>query len=52
MARFVGSTGGGVQVAVTVNASVSDKLDAYTTGQQIGAGIASRLKQKGVTVGA
>ncbi len=41
-----------VQVAVTVNASVSGKLDAYTTGQQIGAGIASRLKQKGVTVGA
>lgn len=41
-----------VEIAVTVNASVSDKLDAYTTGQQIGAGIASRLKQKGVTVGA
>lgn len=47
--------GGGarpVSVAVTVNASVSDKIDAYTTGQQIGAGIASRLKQRGVTVGA
>lgn len=44
--------GGGVTVGVTVNASVSDKLDAYTTGQQIGAGIASRLKQKGVPVGA
>lgn len=41
-----------VKIVVTVNASVSDKLDAYTTGQQIGAGIASRLKQKGVTVGA
>lgn len=41
-----------VEIAVTVNASVSDKMDAYTTGQQIGAGIASRLKQKGVTVGA
>lgn len=41
-----------VKIAVTVNASVSDKMDAYTTGQQIGAGIASRLKQKGVTVGA
>lgn len=41
-----------VEIAVTVNASVSDKLYAYTTGQQIGAGIASRLKQKGVTVGA
>lgn len=47
--------GGGarpVSVVVTVNASVSDKIDAYTTGQQIGAGIASRLKQRGVTVGA
>lgn len=47
--------GGGARplsVAVTVNASVSDKIDAYTTGQQIGAGIASRLKQRGVTVGA
>lgn len=52
MARFIGAASGGVQIAVTVNASVSDKLDAYTTGQQIGAGIASRLKQKGVTVGA
>jgi phage-related minor tail protein len=41
-----------VEIAVTVNASVSGKLDAYATGQQIGAGIASRLKQKGVTVGA
>lgn len=47
--------GGGarpVSVAVTVNATMSDKVDAYTTGQQIGAGIASRLKQRGVTVGA
>lgn len=47
--------GGGanpVSVSVTVNASVNDKVDAYTTGQQIGAGIASRLKQRGVTVGA
>ena len=47
--------GGGarpVSVAVTVNATMSDKIDAYTTGQQIGAGIASRLKQRGVTVGA
>lgn len=47
--------GGGanpVSVSVTVNATVSDKVDAYTTGQQIGAGIASRLKQRGVTVGA
>lgn len=47
--------GGGanpVSVSVTVNATVNDKVDAYTTGQQIGAGIASRLKQRGVTVGA
>lgn len=41
-----------VSVSVTVNATVNDKVDAYTTGQQIGAGIASRLKQRGVTVGA
>lgn len=47
--------GGGanpVSVSVTVNATVNDKVDAYTTGKQIGAGIASRLKQRGVTVGA
>lgn len=47
--------GGGanpVSVSVAVNATVNDKVDAYTTGQQIGAGIASRLKQRGVTVGA
>ena len=47
--------GGGanpVSVSVTVNATVNDKVDAYTTGRQIGAGIASRLKQRGVTVGA
>lgn len=47
--------GGGanpVSVSVTVHATVNDKVDAYTTGQQIGAGIASRLKQRGVTVGA
>lgn len=46
--------GGGanpISVSVTVNATVNDKVDAYTTGQQIGAGIASRLKQRGVTVG-
>lgn len=41
-----------VSISVTVNATVNDKVDAYTTGQQIGAGIASRLKQRGVTVGA
>lgn len=50
--RLSGGFGGGVQVSVTVNATVANSMDAYTTGQQIGAGIASRLKQKGVPVGA
>lgn len=52
LGRISGGFGGGAQVNVTVNATVADKMDAYTTGQQIGAGIASRLKQKGVPVGA
>lgn len=46
VAREMG--GGGVTVSVTVNASVSDDSDAYQLGQQIGAGIASRLKQRGI----
>lgn len=50
--RLSGGFGGGAQVNVTVNATVANSMDAYTTGQQIGAGIASRLKQKGVPVGA
>lgn len=50
--RISGGFGGGAQVNVTVNATVANSMDAYTTGQQIGAGIASRLKQKGVPVGA
>lgn len=50
--RLSGGFGGGAQVSVTVNATVANSMDAYTTGQQIGAGIASRLKQKGVPVGA
>ena len=50
--RLVGGFGGGAQVNVTVNAKVANNMDAYTTGQQIGAGIASKLKQKGVPVGA
>ena len=50
--RWDGGVARPVSVAVTVNATMSDKIDAYTTGQQIGAGIASRLKQRGVTVGA
>ena len=55
VSRAFDRCGGGanqVSVSVTVNATVNDKVDAYTTGQQIGAGIASRLKQRGVTVGA
>lgn len=39
-----------VSVAVTVNATVADGVDAYETGQQIGIGIASKLKQRGVPV--
>ncbi len=39
-----------VSVAVTVNASIKDGRDAYATGQQIGNGIASKLKQRGVPV--
>lgn len=50
--RLRGGFGGGAQVNVTVNATVANSIDAYTTGQQIGAGIASKLKQKGVPVGA
>ena len=50
--RLGGGFGGGAQVNVTVNATVANGVDAYTTGQQIGAGIASKLKQKGVPVGA
>ena len=50
--RLSGGFGGGTQVNVTVNATVANNMDAYATGQQIGAGIASRLKQRGVPVGA
>lgn len=50
--RLSGGFGGGIQVNVTVNATVANNMDAYATGQQIGAGIASRLKQRGVPVGA
>ena len=41
-----------VSVGVTVYATVADGTDAYETGQQIGAGIASKLKQRGVPVAA
>lgn len=52
MNLFRGGGDAAAQVSVTVNATIADKVDAYTTGQQIGAGIASRLKQRGVPVGA
>lgn len=39
-----------VTVNVELNAQVRDGVDAYETGQQIGAGIASKLKQRGVPV--
>lgn len=48
--RFNSSPNQSVSVAVTVNATVADGVDAYETGQQIGIGIASKLKQRGVPV--
>lgn len=39
-----------VTVNVELNAQLRDGADAYETGQQIGAGIASKLKQRGVPV--
>lgn len=39
-----------VTVRVELNAQIRDGVDAYETGQQIGAGIASKLKQRGVPV--
>lgn len=39
-----------VEISVTVNATVANGADAYETGRQIGAGIASRLKQRGVPI--
>lgn len=39
-----------VSVSVELNAHIRDGADAYETGQQIGAGIASKLKQRGVPV--
>lgn len=49
MSQFSASIAG-VAVAVTVNATVASNLDAYETGKQLGDGIASRLKQRGVAV--
>ena len=48
--RFADTPNQPVNVAVTVYATVADGVDAYETGQQIGAGIASKLKQRGVPV--
>lgn len=48
--RFATAPSNPVSVAVTVYATVADGVDAYETGQQIGAGIASKLKQRGVPV--
>lgn len=48
--RFADAPSQPVSVAVTVYATVADGVDAYETGQQIGAGIASKLKQRGVPV--
>lgn len=48
--RFADTPSQPVNVAVTVYATVADGVDAYETGQQIGAGIASKLKQRGVPV--
>ncbi len=39
-----------IAVSVEVNATVSGNMDAFQTGQQIGVGIASKLKQRGVRV--
>lgn len=48
--RFAATPSQPVNVDVTVYATVADGVDAYETGQQIGAGIASKLKQRGVPV--
>lgn len=48
--RFADTPSQPVSVAVTVYATVADGVDAYEAGQQIGAGIASKLKQRGVPV--
>jgi phage-related minor tail protein len=47
---FSNQQGQQVNVAVEVNATVAGSMDAYQTGQQIGLGIASKLKQRGVSV--
>lgn len=39
-----------IAVSVEVNATVASGMDAYQTGQQIGQGITSKLKQRGVSV--
>lgn len=38
-----------ISVSVSVNATIAEGADAYETGRRIGDGIASRLKQRGVS---
>lgn len=47
-ARQTAPSSPAVNVSVSVAATVSGNMDAYQTGQQIGVGIASKLKQRGV----
>lgn len=47
---FGASQSQSVTVYVEVSASVASGMDAYQTGQQIGVGIASKLKQRGVQI--
>lgn len=39
-----------IAVSVEVNATVANGMDAYQTGRQIGQGITSKLKQRGVNI--
>ena len=48
----VNQSGQQIGISVSVYATVADGVDAYETGKQIGAGIESKLKQRGVSVAA
>lgn len=39
-----------ISINIDLNASIGSGMDAYQTGQQIGAGIKSRLKQRGASI--
>lgn len=39
-----------ININIDLNASIGSNMDAYQTGQQIGAGIKSRLKQRGASI--